>query len=271
MPAKLWQRDADGAVKAHLVSHGRPSGSPEDLLLAESLDRDIDQALDAAQRTLSQLTNRDVPQRFTAAWAIGRALQETGLLAHPALDGEQPKFLWQIMAAKAVLSRRNDQSGEGSWDTLRPALDPGRPTARQGSKKGHDYWAMTVWLAEQDYGDAVITFGGSIRNVWQMLDRPTLTPLVLRRAWREWLETLPSAGTKYLTSSKTFPEVMKLLVKRWPARGRRTAMQPIHYQVEELRDEIARLVNSSRIMESAPATNRHSEGTTQVRQKRAAE
>jgi len=241
MPGKLWREIEGVGHEAEVYARGGPSASPQDFVLADSLDRHIDRALDEAERLRAQLSNEDVPEPFTRAWAIGRALRSSGLLEDPALSSEAPGFLWQVMAAKAVASVRADGTREKSWEGLRPVLDPQQPRARQGSKKGEDYWSMCVWLAEQEYGDAVTTFGGSIRNVWQMLDRKTLAPLVLRVAIREWVADLPAETRARITSTREFPELMKALVHRWPARGRRPALQPVHYDHNELRAEVERV------------------------------
>ena len=243
MPGKIWSFLDDGVLSSRIETRGRSTGSPASYALADRLDRRIDRALDEAARLRSQLENPDVPEAFTGAWAVGRALHSTGVLEDPALEGEHAGFIWEVMAAKAATRVRSDGSEERGWADLRPALDPGRPTARQGSRKGDDYWSMCVWLAEQEYGDATRTFGGSIRNVWQMLDRPTLKPPVLRSALCTWLADLLPAEADRVTGTKVFPELMKALGHRWPARGQRSALQPIHYSVDELVAEIARTVD----------------------------
>lgn len=248
MPGKIWTKMDDGELRPRFISRGQPTGRPSDLTSADDLDRAIDGVLDEAEHLHSQLSHPDVRGSFTRAWAVGRAIRQSGVLQHPALKEEESDFLWEVMAAKARVAVRSDGTPEESWTDLRPSFGKER-TAREGSRKGDDYWSMCVWLAEQDYGAALRTFAGSIRNVWQMLDRPTLRPLVLRRALNAWLEHLPPDQAKHLTSTRTFPELMKQFVRRWPSKGRRSAMQPIHYDEHELRAEIERLVSAQGVVE----------------------
>jgi hypothetical protein len=106
-----------------------------------------------------------------------------------------------------------------------------------------------MWLAEQSYADALLTFGGNLRNVWQMLERTNLRPLVVREALCGWLGDLSDEGRAHLTHNKTFPELMKALRKRWPARGRRSALQPVHLGEDEVRAEIAKVALAAGLLE----------------------
>jgi hypothetical protein len=98
---------------------------------------------------------------------------------------------------------------------------------------------MALWLAEQDFDDAAETFGGSIRNVWQMLERPTLRPLAVRQALLDWLRSLPPDSRSRNHERATFAELMKALRARLPDRGPGSAKRPVHYEAAALRAEVA--------------------------------
>ena len=252
MPGKLWEMTADGGLVSNVLERGIPAWRPESFTLADKLDRRLDNALDEATRLVNSLSHPDIPKAFTSAWAIGRALKDANVQGHDALRYEDPKFIWRVMFDKAIVGARSDGTTEADWKGLRPDIKLGRKTNRQGGRKGDDYWSMCVWLAEQDHADAAKTFGGSIRNVWQMLERPTLRPLVLRKALCSWLESLSDSMASQVTNTKNFPKLMKGFRKKWPARGKRPALQPIHYSQKDLECEINRIVDLQEIFGDYP-------------------
>ncbi len=248
MPGKLWRRTDDGVLASDVLDRGSSAWRPESLVLADRLDEGLDVALDEAARLFGSVSHPDVPERFTAAWAIGKALSNSNIQNHRALEFEDPKFIWRVLFNKAVIRVRSDGTTEEDWDNLRPDIRFGKTTNRQGGQKGDDYWSMCVWLAEQDHSEAAHIFGGSIRNVWQMIERPTLRVLVMKKALSSWLADLPEDVADQITSTKIFPELMKKLRSRWPARGKRRALQPVHYSQEELKAEIDRLVDLKELL-----------------------
>lgn len=248
MPARIWTQTREGELRSIVETQGQVSASPEDFSIAESLDVAIDGAFDQAADLLGELKRENVSEKFTANWAVGRAFTTSGLLKHPALSKEKPEFFYKAAAAKARFKARSDGSEESRWAPLRPSFED-KPTGREGRLQGRpDHFEMCIWLAEQEFGDAVKTFGGSTRNVWQMMDRKTLRPLVLRQALRAWLGSLLPEEAEMMTSARVFPELMKALRERWPARGLRPARQPIHYSEVELRGEIARIAELAGIL-----------------------
>jgi hypothetical protein len=101
---------------------------------------------------------------------------------------------------------------------------------------------MCWWLAEQDLQDARDTFGGSIRNVWQMLERPALRPISLRQALRKWLDSQPQSVRQKLYEPAVYAEMMKELRRRWPDRGPGSAKRPVHYKGAALSTELEKLL-----------------------------
>jgi hypothetical protein len=246
---RIWSRTEEGDFTSKVEAEGRKTLRPEDFAAAQELDTAIDAALDQAVVMLCEGGLEGAPVKFTANWAIGRALTNSNLLKHPALGSEDPRVAYSAATAKARCRVRSDGSEEASWERLRPSFED-EQTVREGGEKGKpDHWQMCIWLAEQDFDDAVKTFGGSTRNVWQMIDRKTLRPLVLRQALRNWLASLPPEIAKEMTSAKIFPELMKALRKRWPALGRRPAKQPVHYTESDLRAEIERVAERAGLVD----------------------
>lgn len=221
-------------------SRGAATDNPVQITAARELDHGLDAVLDKAADLVKRVHDPRAGKKFTAAWAFGSALSESQISEHEALEGEDEDYLWAVLADKWRIGVRSNGTPTTAWESSRPPKGDD-PTQREGSQKGDDHWSMCTWLAEQSYADAVMTFGGNTRNVWQMMERKNLRPLVVREALCGWLGDLSEEGRAHLTHNSTFPELMKALVKRWPARGRRSALQPVHLGVDELRAEIARV------------------------------
>lgn len=255
MPGVLRYRSSGGDVLAQVFTRGRQSGLPRHFVEADSLDRRIDSVLDQAATQCSSTSHSSIPAAFTKAWVVGKAFLDSGLLDDPGLTGEDPAFIWEILANKAAFAVRNDGSSEARWSGLRPPLEPviGSPVRPSKPRKA-DHWARCAWLAEQSHADAAETFGGLITNVWNMYDRTPLRPLVLRQALREWLSLLPGETSERLTETKPFLRLLKQLSQRWPARGLRSAIQPVHYRLEDLIAEIYQCVDISVVLPQGART-----------------
>ena len=239
MPVKIWEADHEDHPYSRIkTGWDRILTAEEYRQEAEELDADLDAVLDAALSQVATHVTDDIPQEFKRAWAVGRALMEAGVFASPALANERRELLWRALARKCRIGARSSGDVDRRWLNLRPrsAGEPREPR-REGGRL--DYFEMCRWLAEQDFEDAVATFGGHVRNVWQMLERPALRPLVLRRAFKAWLETLPDKPRRSLLEPRTFPELMKALRRRWPDRGPGSAKRPTHFAEDDLSTEIA--------------------------------
>lgn len=249
MPAKFWDKAPDGKIEGSVRARGSQSNSPFEFTLATQLDEAIDRMLDSAVDLMEQAaTAGSAPQTKSEAtflkwWSVGAAMIRASIRDEPALEGEEPEFLDQVLANKFRVGVRSDGTETKRWLGLRPD-DRGddRRRNREGSEKGFDHWAMCMWIAEQPYEEARKVFGGSIRNVWQMLERSSLRPLVLRRALLVVFSQLPDALVSELTSTSGFPELMKTLRTRWPGRGKRSARQPVHYDEASLVKELQALI-----------------------------
>lgn len=249
MPGIIRYRSSDGDLLAQVFARGRHSGLPHHFTAADSLDRRIDSVLDQAVAHCSSTSHASLPAAFTKAWVIGKAFHDSGLLEDEALIGEDPAFIWEVLANKAAMAIRHDGSPEGRWSHLRPPLEPviGSPIQPRKPRRA-DHWARCAWLAEQSHAEAAETFGGLITNVGNMYDRTPLRPLVLREALRKWLSQLPGGCAERVTETKPFLELLKQLTQRWPARGLRSAIQPVHYELEDLLAEIGRCVDLPRVL-----------------------
>jgi len=247
MPGVFWIEE-QGHFQRRYKAKGQVAQSPAEINLARELDRALDVVLDEAVDLTSRVHD---PGRattdFTSAWAIGSVFQESKLMEHEALKDEDDGFLWEVLAEKWWIGARSDGTKEDAWESIRPSRGDEKVT-RHGSPK--DHWAMCKWLAEQSYADAALTFGGQSGNVSQMLDSTTLRPLHVRKALCGWLGDFSEEDRGSLTQGKGFRELLKALRKRWPARGRGSALQPIHLGVDELRAEIAKVAWETGILKT---------------------
>jgi len=249
MPVKVWELDPKG----RLVSEIKTDWDVDVLLderrrEAEELDRQLDGVLDNAATQVEEVERKvpGMPPEFLRAWAIGKALRTSAVAEHPAVKGERRELLWRALARKCRLGARADASTDDRWIDLRPK-GAGEPR-REGGKL--DYFEMCLWLSEQDFAHARSTFGGHIRNVWQMLERPTLRVLKVRSALQV---LLVASGNEDLTRPSTFAEMMKTLRARWPDRGPGSAKRPVHYSFDELKAEMESVLHS--FLVGTPATS----------------
>jgi hypothetical protein len=239
MPVKIWELEA-ADLRSHVVTEWEREWTSEEFRTeADDLDTQLDAVLDEAVRKISEPTQDEVPNEFLRAWAVGACLNEADLLRSPAMEREQPQLLWRALARKIRTGARSDGTLEEKWHDLRPqrAEEP----RREGRKL--DHFEMCRWLAQQSLEDSAETFGGSIRNVWQMLERPTLARApAVRVVLLAWLRSLPRDQRERCYDTKVFAEMMKVLRARWPDRGPGAAKKPIHYSQEQLEPEIRRLL-----------------------------
>lgn len=257
MPIKVWS-DSEGDLASQIWSNWDHVVTVEEhRTAAEELDHEFDLLLDTAaenlQRDLGLFQER--PSPFVQAHSVGSSLAEEDVLNHPSLLAEPEQFRWAALAIKCRLGARSNGTRTGQWSHLRPPNEaiPRREGGRDRSGKG-DYFQMCIWLAEQTLVEAADTFGGSIRNVWQMFDRPTLHPVDVRRGLLSWLERQSPTSKEQLTTTTSFPELMKVLVKRWPAKGPGSAWKPIHMSQGEIELQMNTLLDKSknRILRQAP-------------------
>lgn len=255
MPGILRYLSPEGDVLAQVFTRGRHSGLPHHFVEADRLDLRIDSVLDEAAKQSASTSHLSIPSTFTKAWVIGKTFRDSGLLEDEALIGEDPDFIWQILANKAAMATRNEGSPEARWGDLRPPVEPvvGSPVQPRKPRRS-DHWARCVWLAEQSHTDAAETFGGLVTNVWNMYDRTPLRPLVLRQALHEWLSQLPCESAERITETKPFLELLRQLSRRWPARGLRSAIQPAHYKIEGLTAEIDQCLDLQMILAESSRT-----------------
>lgn len=247
MPVKIWEASESGLSSRIVTDWDTIWTSEEYREEAEELDRQLDEVLDGAVKRIRDSSSADVPPLFLRAWAVGRALLESGVFDFPALRNERRQILWKALAAKWRTGARSTHEQDRRWLRLRPSQF--REPRREGGRL--DYFEMCKWLAEQDLQDAADTFGGSIRNVWQMLERPALRPISLRKALREWLDSQPQCVRQRLYAPPVYAEMMKELRRRWPDRGPGSAKRPIHYEYGVLSAELRRALTpfASRLSE----------------------
>lgn len=234
MPVKIWEIGENGLSSKVVTDWDTLWTAEEYREDAEELDRCLDVVLDNALKHVRDANKTGAPPTFLRAWAVGHALKESGVYDLPALKNERRQLLWRALSQKWRTGARSTREQDSRWLVVRPSA--AREPRREGGKL--DYFEMCRWLAEQDLEDAIATFGGSVRNVWQMLERPALRPISLRQILRTWLSSRPKYAREQLFQQKMFAEMMKTLRTRWPDRGPGSAKKPVHYEDEELRDEV---------------------------------
>lgn len=239
MPLIIWYAGDQGLFSQVETGWDRVLTKEEHRVQAEEIDQMLDRILDDALARSETRIQGDASKDFLSYWAVGSSLQESGIFQAPGFKNERLEFLWRAMARKCRTGARTDGSVEPRWMRLRSG---GPEPRREGNAL--DHFSMCRWLAEQDLEDALLTFGGNVRNVWQMLERTSLRSLKFRTAFGDWLRPQSAAARAQLYRPATFAEMMKTLRGRWPARGPGSAKKPIHYQVEELRIMIGELLRS---------------------------
>ena len=256
MPVVVWICDDDGLRNVIETDRRTKLGGEEFRAEAKTLDEVLDGVLGRAARTAAALSESSSPveRRFVRHWAIGHAVIESGVRAHPSLADESPTQLLRAMRSKIRCGAHAGGIRNSEWDILEDVRGrrSGAPPPRRESRRRGDDLDRHVWLAEQNFRDAMATFGGSVRNVWQMFDRPTLRPLIVRAAFLEWLRTLPADTRRYILRPPCFAEAVKTLGRRWPDRG---ALRPSHYSRRELRDAIAFVLASHADAGSDPSVS----------------
>jgi hypothetical protein len=238
MPVKIWEAGKNGLSSKIVTDWDTIWTSEEYREDAEDLDQHLDGVLDGALKRIRNSRNTEVPPLFLRAWAVGRALMESGVFDSPALRNERRQILWKALARKCRTGARSTREEDRGWLSLRPSN--AREPRREGGRL--DYFEMCWWLAEQDLQDATDTFGGSIRNVWQMLERPALRPISLRWVLKRWLGSQPQSIRQKLYEPAVYAEMMKGLRRRWPDRGPGSAKRPVHYEDEALLTELEKLL-----------------------------
>ncbi len=239
MPVKIWEIDGDRLTSQVVTEWERVWTSEEFRAEADELDQQLDLVLDAAMARVAQSQTTQVPVEFLRAWAVGAWVNESDILRSPAKQREQPQLLWRALARKIRTGARADGSISEAWRELRPqrAEEP----RREGRKL--DHFEMCRWLAQQSLKDSAETFGGSIRNVWQMLERPTLARApAMRAVLLSWLRSLPPDQRKRCYETREFAEIMKTLRGRWPDRGPGAAKKPVHYTQDQLEKEVTAIL-----------------------------
>lgn len=241
MPIKVWMEDAGSLVSSIKTNWDITLTREEHRRSAESLDRAFDRLLDGALEAVATLgsDHSDSDSAFVRAYGVGSVLRDFDPAAQPQLAREPERFVYWALATKCRLGARSDGTRDNRWRReLRPTAD--EPPRREGRR--NDHFQMCQWLAQQPYEDASMLFGASVRNVWQMMERPTLKPLILRQCLADLLRGLEEEDRLKVTSTTRFPELMKALRSRWPARGFGSAKQPAHYGRSALAAELDPLV-----------------------------
>lgn len=239
MPVKIWDRAPGGALTSRVETSRSQSYRGERYRAdAEALDREIDGMLDHSIALAEGVPAAEAgPQAFVRRWSVGRALAESKLLDSDFLEPSEHKWLWLAIARKCRLGVRSDGSREENWHGLIPHrdLDPGRIEL--------DVFAVGMWLQEQEIEVAMTSFGASLTNATEIHRRGAIRSRNLRDALALWFGEQCPTRREELTKTGNFEQLAKALVKRFPARGPGSAKRPVHYSVEELCEEVRKVLD----------------------------
>ena len=238
MPVKLWDLDDHGRYTSTIrTSRSTRLGGEEFRVEAEELDAQIDTVLDRASQ-LSSLSpsDRRKSREFLKRWAIGRAVAESCILQSPHIAAEQLSHLWLAMARKCRLGVRSSGTIEEQWRMLVPnrELEPQRIE--------RDIFAIGLWLQEQEFEDALDTFGGSLSNAREIQRRESLRSTKLRSALGRWFLCLDPGRRSQLLKGTAFVTIARALQRRWPSRGPGSAKRPVHFTDDDLDREVDRVL-----------------------------
>ena len=239
MPFKIWDLKDGSLVSAVIADWERVLTAEEYRKEAEELDGRLDQVLDTASAWARKDETQGRSSDFNRAWTVGHAIATSGILNHPSVRKERRQLLWKALARKCRLGARQNGQIDADWSALRPTA-AGEPR-REGGRL--DYFEMCLWLADQSREQAGELFGESVRNAWQMLERPTLRSLSVRTALLGQLRLLPSDPNNRLTRAE-FADLMKKLRAKWPDRGPGSARRPEHLSLAVLSSEIRSVIGS---------------------------
>ena len=242
MPAKLWSQDNQGQYFSRVVTNwDRPLGGEEYRADAEDLDERLDAVLDDAISRIASTQAKGVNRRFVRIWCVGRSVSESKIVELPALRTERRVLLWRAMAWKCWLGTRHDFPNsdlEAQWAQLRP----GKQAEPKNPFRVHDLFETGYWLQQQEFEDAVLTFGGSVSNAVAIGRRTNINALSVRVALLCWISELPFDLRRQLYSPNIFDEIAKALRRRWPDRGFGAAERPANLPSLELRNEVTRVL-----------------------------
>ena len=239
MPVKIWDRTSDGALTSRVETSRSQSYRGERYRAdAEALDEEIDRMLDnAVALSACAPVVRAGQQSFVKRWSVGRALAGSNLSESEHLETAEQRWLWLAIARKCRLSVRSDGTPVESWGGLIPRreFDPERIE--------RDVFAMGVWLQEQEIEQAMASFGASLTNAREIHRRGAINSKNLRDALALWFDQLCPERRSKLTKNGNFVPLAKALAKRFPARGPGSAKRPMHYSVDELYEEMRKVLD----------------------------
>lgn len=238
MPVLLWSPSDSGKFEGRVRTTRRSRfGAEEHRPTAEFLEREMNDMLDHALDLVTSVQAASKAELvFVRRWSLGRALATSHLLESIHLEPTEDKFFWEALGIKCRLGIRNLGQTEPGWKELIP-LRESDPTRIE-----RDVFARGLWLQEQELKDAQLTFGSSVTNVRELHNRSSLRSVKLRNALRDWFYQMDEDGQSRLYSIKEFPQLAKVLAKRWPGRGPGSAKQPVHYPQDELDEEVRRVL-----------------------------
>ncbi|MYE27383.1 MAG: hypothetical protein F4X87_09270 [Chloroflexi bacterium] len=226
---------------------------------AEALDLQLDAVLDMAWHALTLITKHENGKArfdsFEQVWVLGRAVQNSEVLRHEALQREERFFLWQALAPKAWYGIRHDATREPCWRVLIPR-NATKWHKLPKDPKSYRFLDIGFWLREQQLHDAGEVFGWKYSNAYDLYACTSLRSYELRRAMLHWLRRQSPEVREVFAKSvrgSGFDIFQKALQKRFPARGPGSALLPQHYPEDELRAIVCQTLDAARDVHFPPA------------------
>lgn len=235
MPVLMWLENEDGKRYTKVrTSWNTEFDGEEHRDLAETLDAEIDKVLDNAVKLMDSRLELGAQREFIRTWSLGRAVAQSSILDHEAMQNEVRLNLWQAMEQKALLGIRSNGEPEIGWRRVRSNVD------HVISRPDRHLFEIGLWMQQQEFEDATIVFMGRSSNPERAFLRQSMRSLKMREALQRWMLRQDDNVLAWLSKTSNYVSIYKAVVKRWPDRGPGSAKRPEHYSQQRLDRELAK-------------------------------
>ena len=233
----MWLENEDGKRYTKVkTSWNTEFDGEEHRDLAEALDAEIDKVLDNAVKLMDSRLELGAQPEFIRTWSLGRAVAQSNILDHDAMNNELRVNLWQAMEQKALLGIRSNGNTEIGWRRVRSKRK------RVVPRPDRHLFEIGLWLQQQEFEDATVTFMGSSGIAYKWFTRNPLRSLRMRQAIQRWTSEHKSGLDKWFADAKNYESIAKPIAKHWPDRGPGSAKRPEHYSQKRLDRELAKIL-----------------------------
>lgn len=232
----MWHENQDGKRYTKVkTSWNTEFDGEEHRDLAETLDAEIDKVLDNAVKLMDSRLELGAKREFIRTWSLGRAVAQSSILDHKAMQNEVRLNLWQAMEQKALLGIRSNGDTETGWRRVRSKV------MHVTSRPDHHLFEVGLWMQQQEFKDAMTVFMGRASNAEKAFRRLSMRSLKMREALQRWISKQDDNMHAWLFKTANYEGIFcKAVIKRWPAQGPGSAKRPEHYTQERLDRELAK-------------------------------